>query len=394
MKKHVVATAVAGVLMLGLIAVAGAADPKGEFVGTEKCKTCHSTEFKGWKESFHSKMVRKRDDGILKGVVEKWATDGTNPGPAKGNANGKEFKLDDVVYVVGAKWKQRFMVKNTDTGGMQFLNKQFNSMSGKWENYGNKNDWNTNCATCHTTGYRILEYDEKFGKHGRTAKDSYSEINVGCEACHGPGAKHVKSKSKKDIFSFAGKSKAEQSRVCGYCHNRIENEKFMTAQGNPREDLPAPKVGDSYKAGDDWTKWYPEHAIMPGIQPEDKVDADYTGDLKGLFIKDDKSKEMGAYDSAKHHQEYQDFLQSKHYKMDILSCVDCHGGLHASKKGPAKVAKASCVKCHDASYTVEKYMPGTGKTADNLFVRTHTFNKNQTRPGGPTAKGEPEYNKK
>lgn len=39
-------------------------------------------------------------------------------------------------------------------------------------------------------------------------------------------------------------------------------------------------------------------------------------------------------------------------------------------------------------------MPGTCKTADNLFLRTHTFNKNQTRPGGPTAKGEPEYNKK
>ena len=371
-----------------LLAVqAFAADPKKEFVGADKCKKCHTVEHKSWQDSNHSKMVRKKNDGILKEVVEKWATDGANPGPTKGNGTGNEFKMDDVQYVVGGnKWKQRFLVKNDKTGGLQFLNKQFNMVSGKWEGYGNKNDWNTICGTCHTTGYRILKYDEKAGKHGMTIKDSYSEMNIGCEACHGPGAKHIKTKKKKDIFTFAGKSKAEQSKVCGYCHNRIENEKFMTAQGNPREDLPAPKVGDSYKAGDDWTKWYPEHAIMPGIQPEDKVDADYVGDLKGLFIKDEKSKEMGAYDSAKHHQEYQDFMQSKHYKNDILSCVDCHGGNHATKKAPRKIARNSCAGCHDASFTVEKYMPATGKTADNLFVRTHTFNKKQTRPGGPTGK--------
>jgi hypothetical protein len=371
-----------------------AADPKGEFVGSETCKKCHSAMYKSWQESYHSKMVRKKDDGILKGVVEKWPTDGANPGPTKGNVTGKPFKLEDVQYVIGSKWKQRFLVKNDQTGGVQFMDKQYNRMSGQWEGYGNKNDWSSVCGTCHTTGYRIVEYDDKFGKHGRTAKESYSEMNVGCEACHGPGAKHVASKSKKDIFSFAGKSKAEQTKVCGYCHNRIENEKFMTAQGNPREDLPAPKVGDTFKPGDDWTTWYPQHAVMPGIQSEDKIDADYTGDLKGLFLKDDKSKAMGAYDSAKHHQQYQDFIQSKHFKDNILSCVDCHGGLHSTKKAPAKVASASCAGCHDASFTVDKYMPGTGGTVKNLFVRTHTFNKNQTRPGGPTAKGEPEYYKK
>ena len=32
------------------------------------------------------------------------------------------------------------------------------------------------------------------------------------------------------------------------------------------------------------------------------------------------------------------------------------------------MARDACHKCHDASYTAEKYMPNTGKTADNLFV--------------------------
>jgi predicted CXXCH cytochrome family protein len=355
-----------------------------EFVGSETCKKCHAEEYKSWKETWHSKMVRTRKEGILKEVVEKWASDGTGVGPTIGNVTKAKFKLDDVKYVVGSRWKQRFLVTNDQTGGMQFLDKQFNRYTGKWENYGNANDWNTNCGTCHTTGYRILEYDEKFGKHGRTVKDTYSEMNIGCEACHGPGAKHITAKGadrKKSIFNPANADIKAQSKVCGYCHIRIENEKFMTAQGNPREDLPAPKVGDSYKAGDDWTAWYPEQAIIPGIRPSQPVNKEYAGDLKGLFKLDDHAKQNGIYEEAKHHQQYQGFLQSKHYQSGTVSCITCHSP-HAGKGKLKKVQKDACIKCHDASFTVEKYMPNTGQTAGNLFMRSHTFTKNP-RKGGP-----------
>jgi predicted CXXCH cytochrome family protein len=396
MKKHVVATVVAGALMLGLTALADAADPKGEFVGSEKCKKCHAEEFKSWKDTWHSKMVRSKKEGILKDVVEKWATDGSEKGegPTIGNVTKAKFKLDDVKYVVGSRWKQRFLVMNDQTGGMQFLNKQFNRYTGKWENYGNANDWNTNCGTCHTTGYRILEYDEKFGKHGRTVKDSYSEMSVGCEACHGPGNKHIKSKKadkKKTIFNPANADIKVQSKVCGYCHIRIENEKFMTAQGNPREDLPAPIVGDSYKAGDDWTKWYPEQAIIPGVHADQPASKEYAGDLKGLFKLDDHAKGNGIYEEAKHHQQYQGFLQSKHYQGGEMSCITCHSP-HAGKGKLKKVQKEACIKCHDASFTVEKYMPNTGQTAGNLFIRSHTFGKNPRQGGkGASDMGPPQY---
>ncbi len=358
----------------------GKAAGNKEYVGSGACKKCHATEYETWKLTYHSKMVRKRDEGILKDVVEKWATDGVNPGPTAANATGKNATLQDVVYVIGSNWKQRFLVKNETTGGYQFLNKQYNRYTRKWENYGNKNDWTTMCATCHTTGYRLLEYDPK---NPAEQKYTYVELNNGCENCHGPGGKHVKSKSKADIWSFAGKTKAEQSRVCGYCHIRVDNEMYLSAQGNPREDLPAPKVGDTFKPWDDWTKWYPEHLIAPGIQPEDRIDAEYKGDLKGLFILDNVSKARGVYEEAKHHQEYQGFIQSKHYKSGELSCITCHSP-HASKKKPMKDTQKICIQCHDASYTFLKYMPGTGKTADNLFLRSHTFLADQKRPQLPT----------
>ena len=365
------------------------ASSKSEFVGSETCQKCHKVESDSWKLTYHSKLIGKKEERMLKDVVAKWETDGFNPGPTKGNVTGQKFSRDDVELTIGSKWKQRYLVKNDQTGGYQFLDKQFNRMSGKWENYGQKNDWNTQCVTCHTTGYRIVEYD---AANPKTQKAEWAETSIGCEACHGPGAKHVQSKSKKDIWNFTGKTPVEQSRVCGYCHIRLENEMFKTAQGNPREDFPAPKVGDSFKPGDNWTKWYPEHVIIPGVQAQNPFDKQYPGDLKGLFIVDEVSKKNGVYEEAKHHQEYQGFIQSKHYKTAGMSCLSCHSP-HATKAKKMLEPEKICATCHDASFTVEKYMPGTGKTADNLFVRSHTFVKDQQRMGLPTSQGVPVFYK-
>lgn len=360
------------------------------FVGSEKCKSCHAEEYKSWKGTFHAKMVQSRKGGILRDAVEKWQTDGTNPGPTKGNVTGAPFKLDDVQYVLGSKWKQRYLVKNDQTGNLQFMDKQFNRLSGKWENYGQKNDWNAQCATCHTTGYRITAYDDKAKK---TIRSEFVELNVGCEACHGPGAKHVsakKTEKKKTIFNPANVDAQAQSKVCGYCHIRVETEKWHTAQGNPREDMPAPRLGESYIAGEDWTKW--EGIIMPGLQPDQPFTKEYSGDFKGMFKVDEHSKANGIYEEGKHHQQYQGFIQSAHYKNGSMSCITCHSP-HAGKGKLRKVPKDACKSCHpNGEYTVEKHMPNTGQTAGGLFVRTHTFGKNP-RPSGKGAAdmGPPNY---
>jgi hypothetical protein len=354
-----------------------------EYIGSERCGGCHVEQYKTWKTTLHANMVRTRDAGILKDVVANWASDGKNPGPTKVNLTGAPAKLDEVTHVVGSHWKQRFLVKNAQTGGHSFLDKQWNRMTKAWEPYGQKNDWETNCATCHVTGLRVLSYDEK---NPAAQKVTFAEVNVGCEACHGPGSKHVQSRKKVDIYTFADKPKEVQTRVCGYCHIRLENELFHTAQGNPAEYLPHPTLGQTWKPGDDWTKWYPDKAIIPGVHAEDKIDATYKGDLAGMFKLDDQSKKTGIYDAGKHHQQYQEYLQSKHYKSGVASCSDCHSS-HGGAK-PAIVAENTCRNCHDASFTVEKYMPATGQTAAGLFIRTHTFNKDQARPKALTASGQ------
>ncbi|MEK9625249.1 MAG: HEAT repeat domain-containing protein, partial [Halieaceae bacterium] len=47
-------------------------------------------------------------------------------------------------------------------------------------------NWNTSCAECHSTDVkkRYDAVDDRFDTH-------YAQIDVGCEACHGPGGDHV-----------------------------------------------------------------------------------------------------------------------------------------------------------------------------------------------------------
>ena len=42
-----------------------------EFVGSEKCGTCHAAEFKTWQDSYHAKMVRTPQEALLKDALDK-----------------------------------------------------------------------------------------------------------------------------------------------------------------------------------------------------------------------------------------------------------------------------------------------------------------------------------
>jgi len=47
-------------------------------------------------------------------------------------------------------------------------------------------NWNYMCADCHSTGLR-----KNYDRTSDQFRTSWSEVTVGCEACHGPGSRHV-----------------------------------------------------------------------------------------------------------------------------------------------------------------------------------------------------------
>jgi hypothetical protein len=167
-----------------------------DFAESEKCATCHAAEFRTWRDTYHAKMVRTPHDGLLKEAADNWARDSKgNPGPRKGNIDGRSYALGDVQWVIGSKWKQRYLVKNHATGNHQFLDKQWNRYSGTWEPYGQKDDWETPCSTCHAAGERITA---KHPQNTEAATVAMPQKNADCEACHGPGANHAASRSRAD----------------------------------------------------------------------------------------------------------------------------------------------------------------------------------------------------
>ncbi len=370
-----------------------AAAPAAQFIGSEKCQACHQTEYQSWKSSWHSKMVRSARDGLLMDAGKHWARDDKgNTGPTRGNIDGAPAAMQDVALVVGSRWKQRYLVPNPASGGHQFLDKQWNTLHRQWEPYGQKNTWEGQCATCHTTGYRVLAVNTD----NAVTQWTLREKNVGCEACHGPGEKHAATGAKRDIFNPANASLAESSKVCGYCHVRVENKRFLSPEGNPSEFLPHPVLGESYKAGiDDWTRWYPDKVLIPGVQAEDLISQNHPGtDLNNAFFVDEAAQRSGFFEARKHRQEYQEHLQSAHHKKNVAGCVTCHAA-HASARKPEPVKAAdSCKACHGDKMDGGKFMPGLASTAQNLFVRAHTFNPAlATRRGGPTISepSEPAY---
>ena len=66
----------------------------------------------------------------------------------------------------------------------------------------------SDCVPCHFTGAGAGPSHPE----DPALADRFSEPNVGCEACHGPGAKHSDSLEAEDIVVDAS------SRVCGSCH--------------------------------------------------------------------------------------------------------------------------------------------------------------------------------
>ena len=154
------APAVALAFLLGLAGPAFAAQTSSEVraAANEKCRGCHVGDSAGWKENYHSKMVRPAKDGLIRSAVDHWTQDAKgSTGPKTGNIDGRTYGLEDVVMVVGSKWKQRYLVRLPGTDSHQFLDRQWNAYSRLWETYSNSDDWETVCGACHVKPNGLAE---------------------------------------------------------------------------------------------------------------------------------------------------------------------------------------------------------------------------------------------
>jgi tetratricopeptide (TPR) repeat protein len=171
-------------------------------------------------------------------------------------------------------------------------------------------NWNGMCAQCHSTNL-----DKNYDPQTDTYATTWSDIDVGCEACHGPGSLHVEWAEIPDIGRPAaddyrlvkqtsGITPREHVELCAPCHSRRAS------------------LADLEHTEDDFMDTF-----LPSLLEE------------GLYFADGQIlDEVYVYGS---------FTQSKMFQRDV-QCSDCHD-VHSVK--PVLEDNALCLQCHrEAQY--------------------------------------------
>ena len=190
------------------------ADSPG-FVGAERCSTCHTGEASLWRQSQHAKAMQHASEDTVLGNFDNAGFDYFGTRSTFYRRDGKFFVRTDgadgklaafeISHVFGVSPLQQYLIAFPD-GRLQALSVAWDtrpeSAGGQrwfhlypdtpvragdplhWTR--REQNWNWMCAECHST---------KLERHFEPASNSYAttfaEMNVACEACHGPGEKHL-----------------------------------------------------------------------------------------------------------------------------------------------------------------------------------------------------------
>jgi hypothetical protein len=192
---------------------AGAPEP--QFVGRAACAACHAREDSLWKGSHHDLAMQPATAATVLGDFN--GTSFTHFGVTSTftKRDGKFFVRTDgpdgtltdyeITYTFGVFPLQQYLIafpggryqalnvvwdtRPASEGGRRWFHLYPNEAvphddvlhwTGAYQN------WNFMCAECHSTNV-VKGYDAATGGYHTT----FSEVNVSCEACHGPGSAHV-----------------------------------------------------------------------------------------------------------------------------------------------------------------------------------------------------------
>ena len=320
-------------LKTGMVEPPPVNDNRPEFVGSEKCKKCHETAYKEWQGSHHDlAMDVANETTVLGDFSDVRYTDPYNKVTSRFYRQDGKFFVQtegpdgqpgdfEITHTFGVYPLQQYLVPFSG-GRLQCLNIAWDIEKKSWyrlppyEVEGPSDwlhwtkggqTWNTMCAECHST--RLTKgYDPETGDYQTT----WFEIDVGCEACHGAGSKHLQWADKPPFARTQAENYAlevrsdnldttDQIKMCAPCHSR----RFQLGDNLHTEgellDLMVPQLLNE-------GLYYPDGQI-----------------LEEVYV-------------------YGSFVQSKMYQHGVR-CSDCHNA-HSIK--PHKEKNALCTQCHQA----------------------------------------------
>jgi predicted CXXCH cytochrome family protein len=334
------------------------ASGSAHYTGSPSCQKCHAEIYAHWKTTPMANVVRdprEHPDAIIPDLA-------TNP--------FKKFAKEDVAFVYGSLWKQRYFTKVGDDYFPQPA--QWDVLAKTWRPYfvANGTDWWATlyppdnfqrptgplCDGCHSVEYNI---------HTKQV----AEWNVGCERCHGPGSDHVAHPTASNILNPGRMDSVRANDTCIECHS----------QGRP---LTSPIDGKYY----DWPVGY---HVGQNLHDFWQLEDHKLGDLTFSHFPDGTAH--------KNRMQGNDFVQSLMYRRGItcFSCHDVHGTQNYAQL--RKPVDKLCLDCHSpmapegpraatlelhthhkagstGSQCVACHMPKMETTIADSKVRAHTFN--------------------
>jgi hypothetical protein len=438
----------------------------GGYVGSERCAPCHPGIFAEWGGTLHNKPLKTvaeyGDAAFVNDPDGHGITDFKSGLDLAGNANFSAFGANaprlsfsggkyfmtigavryEVQRVQGGNgyWKQRYQTRIgrsyyilpvqynevektytvyngtnwydgsnlprfTAVYGSDNLVLQFNTLNNGTDKMGTAVSWENRCAGCHQTGLDIVVDTANYG--GTSVAEvvsGYVELNIGCEACHGPGGNHAASRLASDIinpgsFTLVGTEGVKRANeVCGSCHSRGSS---ITLPGmSVGMDAPALLSGNSA------IPFRPGNNLLNDLGVAGAYVTLTTSAFWGSanFAASDVNSKFPLYNASKsHHQQWMDIQQGPHAadKPSDVPCWGCHSPHSAANKhmiattvkegGVTKITNAKndddtlCLACHNGAYggdfssvstaDVQTVADGGSSTVVDTAIRSHMVNR-------------------
>ncbi len=343
-------------ILVALVSACSQAPEPGDsvpsFVGSEACAECHQSEFDAWQGSHHELAMQPATNATVLGDFDdarfdyfdetfEFSRDGTQFSVSARDANG-ERRTWSVSYTFGIEPLQQYLVEAANgrkqalpvawdarpaaNGGQRWFHLYPDEYVGPGDPLhwtGPYQNWNFMCAECHST-HLVMGYDFDTDTFGTT----YSEVSVGCEACHGPGSVHV-SQAERDALDDALGLELSLNDHQGAAWTF---ESTSIARRIPPPALPtsqAEACGRCHARRGQLAPHYQHGSLLADTYSISLLD-------EGLYFDDGQIREEVYV--------YGSFLQSRMYHAGV-TCSDCHEP-HSARLRAGSNPSDVCAQCH------------------------------------------------
>ncbi len=346
-------------LLAGLLiqaAVSSGENDPADMVGRSVCAGCHEDQVALWSGSHHDLAMQPANGETVLGDfnnadVTQFGVTSTfyrKDGQYRVRTEGPDGKLHDyeIKYTFGVQPLQQYLVEFPG-GRLQVLSLAWDTRpkaagGQRWfhlypdEKIAHDDElhwtrpsqnWNSMCAECHST-----HLQKNYDPATRTFSSSWSEIDVSCEACHGPGSRHVAWAERK-----AGWEKLEDTKglVIALDERKDVHWKIDPKTGNASRS----QARNSSKEIEMCARCHARRSPISGdyVHGEPFMDHYLPRRLDaGLYFSDGQiDGEVYVYGS---------FLQSKMFHAGV-TCSDCHEPHSLQLRAPGN---GVCLQCHAA----------------------------------------------